>query len=129
MSTVSNTYQSIKSVLSFQPLILVLKKMVVEGRPGAKHLYHNLITEIEAIAGLQQPIEDLSLLQQHQQLVETLLSAIFPPSTAANEGMYAVCLPFKRETAYASPSFQKMFLAEDSNTVTIGDNKTNINVA
>jgi hypothetical protein len=129
MSTVSNTYQSIKSVLSFQPLILVLKKMVVEGRPGAKHLYHNLITEIEAIAGLQQPIEDLSLLQQHQQLVETLLSAIFPPSTAANEGMYAVCLPFKAETVYASPSFQKMFLAEDSNTVTIGDNKTNINVA
>ncbi len=89
------TENGFNSLLSIKPLAAVLKKMIAEGKPGASKLYQNLLNEIETKPELLEPIKDASVLKQHSELVETLLSTIFPPSTSANQGMYAISLPFR----------------------------------
>src|SRR5215216_1573130 len=115
MTTISNLYQGFNSVLSLQPLVIVLKKMMAEGKPGAKKLYQGLLNEIEANPELLQPMEDSAVLLKHADLVETLLSTIFPPSTNSTQGIYAISFPFHSETIYASPAFKSLFLQEGSN--------------
>ena len=128
MKAISNKKQGINSILSFQPLVLVLKKMITEDKPGAKKLYQNLLNEIEAVPELMQPITDSKLLQKHAVLVETLLSAIFPPSTSTNEGSYAVSYPFHFESIYASPEFKNQFLKDGSNEIALPDRETNVSI-
>ncbi|MGZ3847355.1 MAG: hypothetical protein ACXVBH_14935, partial [Flavisolibacter sp.] len=108
-------------LLSLQPLIAVLKKMVSEGKPGAKKLYEGLIKEIESKPELIKPMADTTALSTDAELVETILSTIFPPSTSSNQGTYAITLPFNTETVYASPAFKQMFLKGDSSTICFSD--------
>jgi hypothetical protein len=128
MATVSNLYNEFNSVLSLQPLVMVLKKMIAEGKPGAKRLYQGLLDEIEAVPALSHSIKSTALLQEHALLIETVLSTIFPPSTSSNQGIYAVCFPFRAETVYASPAFKDLFIKDDSGSISIPDHKTNINI-
>lgn len=120
--------KTLNSLLSLQPLVTVLKKMIAEGKPGAKKLYRGLIAEIESRPELLQPMNDTSLLEKDADLVETILSTIFPPSTTLNEGTYAITIPFQTETVYASPSFKKLFLKTGSNAILFSDTQTGIDV-
>ena len=129
MATVSNLYNGFNSVLSFHPLIMVLKKMIAEGKPGAKRLYQGLLDELDAVPGLSKPIERPETLSEQAVLIETLLSTIFPPSTASSQGINAICYPFQADTVYASPAFTSLFIKEGSGTICIPDHKTNINIA
>ncbi len=106
MQTETTTNQRFNSLLSLRPLAAVLKKMIAEGKPGARKLYEGLLNELEAQPQLLAPITDASVLSQRPDLVETLLSTIFPPSTSDNEGIYSVTFPFSTETVYASPVFK-----------------------
>src|SRR5215217_1823209 len=108
MTQFAQIHQHFNSLLSIQPLVAVLKKMISEDRPGARKLYEKLLQEIEAKPELLQPIDNLEPFTQNSQLIETLLSTIFPPSTAANEGLYAISFPFRHETIYASPGFRAL---------------------
>lgn len=121
--------RTLNSLLSLQPLVTVLKKMIAEQKPGAKKLYSGLISEIESRPELLQPMTDVSLLQKDAELIEAILSTIFPPSTTSNEGTYAITLPFQIETVYASPAFKKLFLKNDSGTISFSDSRTGIDVA
>ena len=121
--------KTLNSLLSLQPLVTVLKKMIAEGKPGAKKLYRGLIAEIESRPELLQPMKDTSVLEKDADLVETILSTIFPPSTKSNEGTYAITVPFQTETVYASPAFKKLFLKNDSGAIAFSDTQTSINVA
>ncbi len=123
MVTVSN--EGFNSHFSIQPLVSVLKKMIGEGKTGVRKLYQNLLQEIESRPELQGPIEDPSILEKHAELIETLLSTIFPPSTSATQGMFAVSFPFRTEIIYASPSFKDQFMPEGSNSISIASSETN----
>src|SRR5437763_5728919 len=129
MGTVSAIYQKFKSQLSLQPLVDVLKKMIAEEKPGAKKLYQGLINELEAKPELLLPMETAVPLEKEGELVETLLSTIFPPATSSNQGIYAVAFPFRTETIYASPAFREIFLKPGSNAIAFNDVKTNFDVA
>ena len=109
------------SRLSFLPLIRSLKKTITERRPGAQKLYRKIITSVESIPELVKPIEDLSLLEKHTEIVETLLSTIFPPATSQTESIYAVAIPFTFNTIYASPVFESSFLKPGTKEINIPD--------
>jgi hypothetical protein len=121
--------KKINSLLSLQPLVVVLKKMIAEGKPGAKKLYEGLIREIESKPELLKPMADTSALSEDAELVETILSTIFPPSTSSNQGIYAITVPFRTETVYASPGFKQLFLKEDSNAIYFSDSQAGIDVS
>src|SRR6476646_5209980 len=109
--------KTLNSLLSLQPLVVVLKKMIAEGKPGARKLYEGLIREIESKPELLIPMADTSALSKDPELVEAILSTIFPPSTSSNQGTYAITVPFHTETVYASPGFKELFLKGESNII------------
>lgn len=116
-----------KSYLSLQPLLAVLKKMIAEGKPGARRLYQGLIRDIESRPELLAPMENTQAIEKEAELVETLLSTIFPPSTSTNQGIYAISLPFRTDIVYASPVFKEIFLKNGS--ISFEDKKTNLDLS
>jgi hypothetical protein len=61
---------------------------------------------------LREPITDLAVIAQHQELVDVLMTVAFPP--ALWEQTYAAALlPFHLQSFYATPSFQRLLLAAD----------------
>jgi hypothetical protein len=110
------------SRLSLRPLVEALKKSIAEGKPGSQKLYGDLIASVDAYPELLEPISDLSLLGPHTELVEMLLSTIFPPTNSENENLYAVSLPFKFQTVYASRLFQMLFLKPGTNEINVPNN-------
>jgi hypothetical protein len=110
------------SRLSFRPLVEALKKNITEGNPGMKKLYGKVVKDVEAHPELLNPITDLSLLEPHSELIEELLSAVFPPTT--RNFLYGVSLPFKFTTVYTSPLFKSILLKPGSNEINVPDNKT-----
>jgi hypothetical protein len=101
--------------------------MVNEDKPGAKKLYQDLLTEIEAQPELLQPSIDTEMLRRHEALVEALLATIFPPSISSNQGMYAITFPFSSETIYASPGFKRYFL-KGGTTINVPDRRTTVDI-
>lgn len=98
----------LNSMLSFRPLANALRKNIAEGNPGMQKLYGQVIRELESKPELLKTITDTSLLAPHSELIQELLSAVFPPTTA--NFMYGVSLPFTFYSVYASPLFKKLLL-------------------
>jgi hypothetical protein len=107
------------SRLSFVPLINSLKRTIEAEGPGHQKLYGQLISAFEAIPELLQPIEDLSLLQKHSELVEMLLSTVFPPAGSETDYLYAAAIPFTFNTIYASRLFQHSFLKPGTSEINV----------
>jgi hypothetical protein len=105
------------SHLSFRPLVNALKKNITEGNPGMQKLYGNVVKEFESHPELLDTITDLSLLEPYAELIQELLSAVFPPTTA--NYMYGVSLPFNHQTVYASPLFKRLLLKPGTTEIEI----------
>ncbi len=103
------------SLLSFRPLVNMLKKNIAEGNAGMQKLYGQVVAEIEKHPHLLETITDLNIVRQHSELIEELLSAVFPPTTA--NFMYAVALPFSFTAIYASPKFETLMLNPGTNQI------------
>jgi hypothetical protein len=116
------------SRLSLRPLVEVLKKTIAEGRPGSQKLYGELIARVESYPELLQPITDLSILEPHSELVDMLLSTIFPPANSENENLYAVALPFRFHIIYSSRLFQQFFIKPGTQEVNVPDNEIGRNL-
>lgn len=101
--------------LSFRPLINALRKNIREGNPGMQKLYGQVVAAFESHPELMDPITDMSVIGPHSELIEELLSAVFPPTTANQ--MYGVSLPFSPEVVYASPVFKTMLLRPGTNEI------------
>ena len=109
------------SQLSFRPLVNALKKNIAEGNPGMQKLYGQVVQQFEQHPGLMGPISDLSSLMPYAELIQELLSAVFPPTTANQ--MYGASLPFKNIAVYASHLFKDLLLKPDSNEIHIPENE------
>ena len=108
------------SVLSFRPLVEALKKNINEGNPGMQKLYGEVVKAFESYPELLEPINDLSILFKYTELIEELLSAVFPPTTA--NFMYGVSVPFKRLAVYGSPAFKANLIKADTNDIILPEN-------
>ncbi len=115
------------SRLSFCPLLEALKKNMQEGNQGIQKMYGQVVQEIESIPELLQPITDLSVIDPHTELIEELLSAIFPPTTA--NFMYGVAVPFTQEMLYASPVFQQMLMKPGSRFMQVPEEQVGLSLS
>ncbi|RYZ22513.1 MAG: hypothetical protein EOO16_08810 [Chitinophagaceae bacterium] len=120
----TNTPNGIDSRLSLRPLADALRG--TNGKRGAAALYAPLLRELDLRPELLEPHTDAAPLQPHAELVETLLSTIFPPGTSATGDMYAVAIPFSHETIYASDAFRDRFLEANSNCISEHGDQHNI---
>ncbi|MEO5947456.1 MAG: hypothetical protein ABIP79_11620 [Chitinophagaceae bacterium] len=114
---VNITEASFNSRLCFKPLVMALKKNIAEGNPGMKKLYGQVIAQFEAHPELLNSFTDTSTVKPHSELIEELLSAVFPPTTS--NYMYGMLMPFKNEAVYVSPLFQELLIKPGTNQVEI----------
>jgi hypothetical protein len=124
----NNLDVKINSRLSFKPLLEVLKKNIQDGNPGLKKLYSHLIEEIEQHPELMQPIDDLATLKPHLELIQQILSTIFPPTNSGHENLHAVALPFTFHTVYYSRLFQLLFLKPGTEEINVPDDSIGENL-
>ncbi len=118
---------TVHSSLSFRPLADALKKNIAEGNPGMQKLYGQVVRELEQHPELMRTITDLSVLTPHAELIQELLSAVFPPTTA--NYMYGVAYPFSLLAVYASPLFKIHLIKPDSNEIQFPENQTGDSLA
>jgi hypothetical protein len=112
------------SKVSFQPLLTVLQRTLTHGSEGSKKLYSGILEYAEQHPELQQPIDDLSVLEPHQEWIEMIASIIFPPTAAEHEVLYSIGLPFSYSTIITSRLFRMLFLEPGTNNIKIPDNET-----
>src|SRR2546430_11506651 len=79
--------------LSLALLVAYWNQAVVSGHPAKAALAKQIQDELRQAAELLEPIEDLSLIEHHQGLVDLLMSAVFPP-TSWDRDYAAATIPF-----------------------------------
>ncbi len=113
-----------KSCISFKPLLDVLKRTINHGSTGTKKLYLGVVDYAEVHSELLKPIEDLTLLEQHREWMEMLLSIVFPPTANEHENLYSVSLPFSYQTIYTSRLFHMIFIKPGTQEIKVRDEET-----
>src|SRR5258705_9576083 len=124
---IKTTYTSVQyqSKVSFQPLLAVLKRALNHGSSeGVKKLYSGILEYADLHPELQNPIDDLTILEPHREWMEMLLSIIFPPTASEHEMLYSVGIPFSYITIYTSRLFHMLFIEPGTNSIKTPDNET-----
>lgn len=101
-----------RSVLSLEPLLDFWRKNVA---PVCSHMgsmfevFEGRINETPALKGA---IEDVSILENYQDLLIPLMSVVFPPASWNTEVSGALT-PYTSQPFYVSPRFKQLMVAED----------------
>jgi len=101
-----------KVELSLGPLIDFWTKEMPRAHPVKGVLARMVEEELRTAPELREPIEDLSVVARHQQLVDVLMAVVFAPTFWEQE-YGAAMIPFHLRAFFASPSFERMFKGED----------------
>ena len=67
--------------------------------------------KLEDTPELREPIEDLTILENHQELIDLLMSVVFPPAFWESD-CAAAFVPFQFTSFYATPAFKTLFSME-----------------
>lgn len=99
-----------RSALSLKPLIDLWDQ---SKSPSTKPcLAGELLARIAQVPELNGPIEDLSVLERHWDLVESLMGVVFPAAFWETEAMGAM-IPFSLRSFFASPLCRRFLVNED----------------
>jgi hypothetical protein len=98
--------------LSLEPLINFWTATLADQGSAKGALGRIIAEEVGKAPELLGTIVDPSVLERHRELVDVLMSAVFPPS--AREQEYgAALIPFQFRGVYATPPMRRMLMSED----------------
>ena len=101
-----------RSLLSFKPLIEYFEKAKDSwGGPGQAY-WEKLKTMLEKAPVFLRPIEELSLLSQHSELLRALISLVIPPASLDMEPV-GIFIPFNLQPVYVSDSFRRLLMDDN----------------
>jgi len=98
--------------LSLAPLIAFWEEVMAREGSSKALLGRAIQSRLRGAPELSRPIEDLSVLAAHRDLLDALMIAVFPPAFWDRE-FGAACLPFRLQRFYATPSFERTLMAPD----------------
>jgi len=101
-----------KSVLSLEPLLKFWRKNVAPSCPHMGSMFEVFQGRINETSALRDAIEDLSILENYQDLLIPLMSVVFP-ATSWNTEVSGALTPCTSQPFYVSPRFQQLMVAED----------------
>src|SRR5262245_61662114 len=102
--------------LSLAPLIAFWQQTISTQHPIKEAIARMVQDQLHQAPELFEPIIDQAILVQHQELVDMLMSVVFPQ--ASWEQAYAAALlPFHLQSFYATPSFERLGMADDDGTL------------
>ncbi len=97
-----------KSKLSFLPIIRHWEKLAKEGSAEEKNYADAILSEVDKVPAIRKPLSrHKSFIKKNRELVDKLMSAVFPPALHLNE-IKAAYSPFEFETFKESPRYQKL---------------------
>src|SRR5436309_2344939 len=98
--------------LSLAPLVAFWHQTMRREHPVEGATVTRLQQALQEAPALLEPITDVAVIAQHQALVDTLMSVIFP--RASWEDVHAAALwPFHLQSFYATPPFARLLVAAD----------------
>ena len=100
-----------KCRLSLGPLLDFWERLLAEGGCGMNSLAPVIRQKLENTPELREPIEDLAILENHQELINLLMSLVFPPAFWESD-CAAAFVPFQFTSFYATPAFKTLFKME-----------------
>ena len=98
--------------LSLGPLIKFWDEAIATEDSIRGRLARTLTDEVHRVPELSSPINDLSVLTRHRELVEALMAAVFPTVLWEQEHAAAL-IPFELRSFYATPSFERDLTGAD----------------
>ena len=120
--------ETFRSRLSFAPLLRLWEVIAREGRPGMQQVYKNLLEKVKQHPELLVPIEDEEVFHRHSELIEEMMTTIFPVTVSDQQDLFAVSVPFQYKTIYASQLFRTTFLGGNGDTIIMPDGGTEHNL-
>jgi len=92
--------------LSLRPLIAFWQETIAPERSIRGRLARDLQEEVRGAPELSSPINDLSVLTRHRELIDALMTAVFP-AVSWQADHAAALIPFELRSFYATPSFER----------------------
>jgi GAF domain-containing protein len=100
-----------KARLSLRPLIDFWEGLLAQGECGLGALAPTIRQKLQHAQELRQPIDDLAILEDRQELVDLLMNIVFPPAFYDSD-CAAAFVPFQFTSVYATPAFKHLFRME-----------------
>ncbi len=117
----AGTISTIKSSVSFVPLIRKWNEIIKSEKQGSRQQYQQLLDHISTFPELLQPITSAEILKKYEVEIEGILSTLFPVTLSDNEDMYAIMQPFNQRILYSSSLFRQIFLRGNEEFVDVVD--------
>ncbi len=94
--------------LSLKPLINFWEGLLAKGECGLGSMAATIRAKLTDAPELQEPIDDLAILDKRQGLLDLLMTVVFPPAFWETD-CAAAFVPFQFTSVFATPAFQHMF--------------------
>ncbi len=104
---------SLKSVLSFDPLLEFWEENLVPNYPHMDSMFSELKNRIKQLPEIKYSEKNIEDLTKYQDIMVPLMSAIFPPASFHFDIMGAFT-PCSFEPFFVTPKFQRLFLDNDN---------------
>lgn len=101
-----------KCICSLRRLIAFWDQTLSEGDSVNAALARTIREELKNAPELMEPIEDLSILERHRELVDMLMSIVFPPAFWESD-CSAALVPFHFQSVFATPAFKRLLMMDD----------------
>jgi len=102
--------------LSLAPLIAFWQQAIATQHPIKAAIASMVQDQVRQAPELLEPITDQAILVQHQELVDMLMSVVFPQASW-DQTYAAALLPFHLQSFYATPSFARLGMADEDGTL------------
>ena len=102
--------------LSLAPLIAFWQQTISNQHPIKAAIARMVQDQVRQAPALLAPITDQALLIQHQELIDMLMSVVFPQASW-DQAYAAALLPFHLQSFYATPAFARLGMADDDGTL------------
>jgi hypothetical protein len=103
-----------KCRLSLNPLINFWEGLLAGGECGLGSMAATIRQKLEGAPELREPIDDLTILEKRQGLLDLLMTLVFPPAFWESD-CAAAFVPFQFTSVYATPAFKTLFSMEGQN--------------
>ncbi|MEP6595429.1 MAG: hypothetical protein ABJA71_05760, partial [Ginsengibacter sp.] len=112
-SAIIQNLPAIDSRISFVPFVNFLKEKLTTTSGTRADFYHYLIRKFEAEPALLEQVTSVQMLDDYEELLELLSTAIFPMVSEEEKNNFTLSAPYQFNIFSYSDSFKKLFIDKE----------------
>jgi hypothetical protein len=112
-SKVLGRLPGVESHISFRPFVQFLKEKLESTSGTRADFYRYMIRKFEAEPGLLERITNIDVLNEHEELLELLSTAIFPVVSEEAMNIFTLSSPYQFNVFSYSDTFKKLFINKE----------------